>query len=118
MANTNDFELCKEYVMNYLETIKMQLNQCDIELREHAQSCPTIEKLSFDQIQQRLKEIVDRERNYLSLRNEDELNKFKDDIYEKQLFQTISTSPIATMINNQQVTIYIISNRFDILLFD
>ncbi|CAF0855175.1 unnamed protein product [Didymodactylos carnosus] len=39
------------------------------------------------------------ERKYLSMRNNDELFKFKDDIYEKDLFKTISTSPL---LNNQQ----------------
>ncbi|CAF5147014.1 unnamed protein product, partial [Rotaria magnacalcarata] len=43
---------------------------------------------------------VDRERKYLSKRNNDKLIKFKDDISEKQRLTTISTS---ALMNNQEV---------------
>ncbi|CAM2730344.1 unnamed protein product, partial [Rotaria socialis] len=94
MAKTNDFDLCEQYVMNYIENNKKQLNHCQSELtkqEEQFQTCPMIE-LSFEQIEQRLKELVDRERKYLSKRNNDKLIKFKDDISEKQRLTTISTS--------------------------
>ncbi|CAF4385705.1 unnamed protein product, partial [Rotaria magnacalcarata] len=84
MAKTNDFDLCKQYVMNYIENNKKQLNHCQFELtkqEEQFQTCPMIE-LSFEQIEQRLEELVDRERKYLSKRNNDKLIKFKDDISE------------------------------------
>ncbi|CAF4785957.1 unnamed protein product, partial [Rotaria socialis] len=96
MAKTNDFDLCKQYVMNYIENNKRQLNHCQFELtkqEEQFQTCPMIE-LSFEQIEQRLKELVDRERKYLSKRNNDKLIKFKDDISEKQRLTTISTSAL------------------------
>ncbi|CAF4692379.1 unnamed protein product, partial [Rotaria socialis] len=96
MAKTNDFDLCKQYVMNYIENNKKQLNHCQSELtkqEEQFQTCPMIE-LSFEQIEQRLKELVDRERKYLSKRNNDKLIKFKDDISEKQRLTTISTSAL------------------------
>ena len=51
-------------------------------------------------MEQRLKGLVDRERKYVSKRNNDKLIKFKDDISEKQLLTTISTT---TLMNNQQV---------------
>ncbi|CAF1369208.1 unnamed protein product [Adineta steineri] len=50
------------------------------------------EKLSFDLIEQRLKELVARERKYLSQRNNDQLIKFKDDIHRAELFRQISTN--------------------------
>lgn len=106
MAKTNDFDLCKQYVMNYIQDNKKQLNQCQFELtkqRQQFQICAIIE-LSFEQIEHRLKELVDRERNYLSKRNEAKLIKFKDNIHEKKLFTTISTSSV---MYNQQV------NSFD-----
>jgi hypothetical protein len=99
MAKTNDFELCKNYLMHYIQTIKTQLNQCQIDLTKQFQSCP-ITKLSFDQIEYGLKELVNRERKYLSITNNEQLIKFKDDIYEKNLFKTIST---CSLINHQQV---------------
>ncbi|CAF4172536.1 unnamed protein product [Rotaria sordida] len=91
MAKTNDFDLCKEYLMNYIQNIKKQLNQCQSELaKQQTQTSPILE-LSFEQIEHRLKELVNRERKYLSKRNNKQLIKFKDDFYEKELFKTIST---------------------------
>ncbi|CAF4358858.1 unnamed protein product, partial [Rotaria magnacalcarata] len=101
MAKTNDFDLCKQYVMNYIENNKRQLNHCQFELakqEEKFQTCPMIE-LSFEQIEQRLKELVDRERKYLSKRNNHKLIKFKDDISEKQRLTTVSTT---SPMNNQE----------------
>ncbi|CAF4185651.1 unnamed protein product, partial [Rotaria magnacalcarata] len=43
-------------------------------------------------MEQRLKELVDRERKYLSKRNNKKLLKFKDDISEKQRLTTASTN--------------------------
>ncbi|CAF4078673.1 unnamed protein product, partial [Rotaria sordida] len=91
MAKTNDFDLCKEYLMNSIQNIKKQLNQYQLELaKQQFRTCPIIE-LSFEQIEHRLKELVNRERKYLSKRNNKQLIKFKDDFYEKELFKTIST---------------------------
>ena len=104
MANTNDFQRCKEYLIVYIQNIEKQLNQCRMELTKHYQSCPISNiTLSFDKIQQGLKQMVDRERKYLSMRNNDELFKFKEDIHEKNLFKTISAS---SLINNQHVSLY------------
>ncbi|CAF1570336.1 unnamed protein product, partial [Rotaria magnacalcarata] len=84
MAKTNDFDLCKQYVMNYIENNKKQLNHCQFELTKQEQQFQTcsIKELSFEQMEQRLKELVDRERKYLSKRNNEKLLKFKDDISE------------------------------------
>ncbi|CAF5039761.1 unnamed protein product, partial [Rotaria socialis] len=101
MTKINDFDLCKRYVMNYIENNKKQLNHCQFELtkqEQQFQTCTMIE-LSFEQMEQRLQELVDRERKYLSKRNSDKLIKFKDDISEKQLLTMISASSI---MNNQQ----------------
>ncbi|CAF3776931.1 unnamed protein product, partial [Rotaria socialis] len=101
MAKTNDFDLCKQYVMNYIENNKKQLNHCQLELakqEQQFQTCP-IQGLSFELMEQRLQELVDRERKYLSKRNNDKLIKFKDDICKKQLLTKISTT---SLMNNQQ----------------
>ncbi len=78
---------------------RVQLNQCQMNLTKQSQPCP-ITRLSFDQIECGLKELVDRERKYLSMRNNEQLIKFKDGIYEKNLFKTMST---CSLINHQQV---------------
>ncbi|CAF2033706.1 unnamed protein product [Rotaria magnacalcarata] len=94
MAKTNDFDLCKQYVMNYIENNKKQLNHCQFELTKQEQQFQTcsIKELSFEQMEQRLKELVDRERKYLSKRNNEKLLKFKDDSSEKQRLTTASTN--------------------------
>ncbi|CAM4828906.1 unnamed protein product [Rotaria magnacalcarata] len=81
--------------------IKKQLNHCQFELTKQEQQFQTcsIKELSFEQMEQRLKELVDRERKYLSKRNNDKLIKFKDDISEKQRLTTISTT---SHMNNQE----------------
>ena len=107
MAKTNDFELATEYLTNYLQNIESYLSQCQMELTKHSQSYP-IESLPFDQVELRLKEFVDRERNYLSTRNNEQLNNFKDDIRGKELFEIIS---ICFSQNNLQVNIYIDFNQ-------
>ncbi|CAF5174787.1 unnamed protein product, partial [Rotaria magnacalcarata] len=101
MAKTNDFDLCKQYVMNYIENNKKQLNHCQFELTKQEQQFQTcsIKELSFEQMEQRFKELVDRERKYLSKRNNDKLLKFKDDISEKQRLTTVSTT---SPMNNQE----------------
>ncbi|CAF1506748.1 unnamed protein product, partial [Rotaria magnacalcarata] len=97
----NDFDLCKQYVMNYIENNKKQLNHCQFELTKQEQQFQTcsIKELSFEQMEQRFKELVDRERKYLSKRNNDKLLKFKDDISEKQRLTTVSTT---SPMNNQE----------------
>ena len=60
-----------------------------------------ITTLSFDQIEHCLKEFVDRERKYLSMRNNEQLIKFKDNIHEKNLFK-INIYLFSQ--NNQQVS--------------
>ncbi|CAF4486554.1 unnamed protein product, partial [Rotaria magnacalcarata] len=60
----------------------------------------SIKELSFEQMEQRLKELVDRERKYLSKRNNEKLLKFKDDSSEKQRLTTASTN---SPMNNPEV---------------
>ncbi|CAF5097105.1 unnamed protein product [Rotaria sp. Silwood1] len=102
MTKTNDFDSCKQYVTNYIQNNKKQLNHCQFELTKQEQKFQTcqIKELSFEQMEQRLKELVDRERKYLSKRNNEKLLKFKDDISEKQRLTTASTN---SPMNNPEV---------------
>ena len=88
--------------MNYIENNKKQLNHCQFELAKQEQQYQTclIQGLSFEYIEPRLKELVHRERKYLSKRNNDKLTKFKDDISEKKQLTTISTT---SLMNSPQV---------------
>ena len=58
MAKTNDFNLCQQYLLNYIETIKKQINIYRMEVNQQKQSCP-IEDLTITQIDHGPKESLD-----------------------------------------------------------
>ena len=58
MAKTDNFQLCQQFVKNYLETLKKQLHECELELGKQLQLCP-IRILSVDHINRCLKDYVD-----------------------------------------------------------
>lgn len=87
-TTTNDTQLCQEYLQNYLEKVKEQLNQCQSELSTQSQSCP-ITSLTLNQIDDRLKEYVHAERKYLLARSNEELKKFEENISGKDLHETM-----------------------------
>ncbi|CAF1431427.1 unnamed protein product [Rotaria sordida] len=89
MANTTDFELCQQYVIEYIGEINHELDQCQMKLTKQTQPCP-ITTLPLEQIDSHMKKVVEKERQYVSLRNNDQLTEFKDDLHRQQLFQTIS----------------------------
>jgi hypothetical protein len=90
--------------MVYIKKYKKQLLQRRMQSPKHSHSCPIPNAtLTFDKTQQCRKQMVDRERKYLLMRNNDELFKFKEDIHENNLIETISTS---SLINNQHVSLY------------
>ncbi len=64
MAKTNDFELCQQYLINYIEDIKQQINYYERKLIEQTEVCPIL-AITLEQIDHNLKQFVDRERNYL-----------------------------------------------------
>ncbi|CAF4330408.1 unnamed protein product, partial [Rotaria magnacalcarata] len=90
MAKRNDFQICQKYLDNHINTIKKEIDTCDIQLNNQNQSYP-VTTLSLDQHDHYLKAFVDCQRKYLSMRNNKQLQKFIDDFHEKQLFETIST---------------------------
>src|SRR5689334_16435494 len=89
MANTTDFELCRQYIMKYITDVEDELHECQKKLTEQTQLCP-VTTLPLEQIDSHMKKVVEKERQYLSLRNNDQLTKFKDNLHHQQLFQTIS----------------------------
>ncbi|CAF5113724.1 unnamed protein product [Rotaria sp. Silwood1] len=89
MANTTDFELCRQYIIKYIKENNHELDQCQLKLRKQTQSRP-VTTLPLEQIDSHMKKVVEKERQYVSLRNNDQLTKFKDDLHRQQLFHTIS----------------------------
>ncbi|CAF4222111.1 unnamed protein product, partial [Rotaria sordida] len=89
MTMTTNFELCRRYIIKYIKDIEHELDLYQMKLREQTQLCP-VTTLPLVQIDSHLKKLVQRERHYLSVRNNDQLNKFKDDLHVQQLFETIS----------------------------
>ncbi|CAF1153815.1 unnamed protein product [Rotaria sordida] len=108
-AKTDDFQLCHEYLKNYIEIIKEQLNQCEIKLLEQSQRY-SITKFSIDQMDHCLKEYVDCQRKYLAMRNKQQLVKFKNNIQEKDLSKAASSTDITTT-NNQEIVRQLVSIR-------
>ncbi|CAF3813930.1 unnamed protein product [Rotaria sordida] len=99
MAKTsNDTNVCHDFLVNYLENIKNQINKCQLQLNEQSHSCP-ITRLTIDQIDHCLKEYVHTERSYLTMRNNDELIQFKSHIREKDLLKTITSYQIKMDLN-------------------
>ena len=68
MAHTNDFDLYQQYLLNYIENIKQQMEQYQIKLTKQSGSC-SITSISLIQIDHCLKEFVDCQRKYLSTRH-------------------------------------------------
>ena len=79
-----------------METIKKQLETYQIEINKQKSSCPITDDLSIDRIDHCLKEFVDCQRKYLSMRNTTELTKFKESMTDKDLSQALSTYQLTT----------------------
>ncbi|CAF3135016.1 unnamed protein product [Rotaria sp. Silwood2] len=73
-----------------------------MELDKQAQSYP-LTTLSLDQLDQYLKQFVDCQRKYLSMRNNKHLQKFRDEFHEKLLLETISTFRLNIINLNQYI---------------
>ena len=77
--------------MNYIEDIKKQIDQYQIELAKQSEVWIPITSVSFVQIDHCLKEFVHCQRQYLSTRNNHQLTKSKDDIRITALFEIITS---------------------------
>ena len=91
MSETDDFQLCRQYLTNYIEQLKEQINQCETELIMHINFHPII-PITFNQVDNRVKEYVNHQRKYLLTRNKNELAKFQDDIRANELYKVIINS--------------------------
>ncbi|CAF3028976.1 unnamed protein product, partial [Rotaria sp. Silwood2] len=95
---TDDKKVCHDFLVNYVENLKKQIMDCQLQLNEQSQSCP-VTRLTLDQIDHCLKEYVHSERSYLSVQNNDQIIKFKSYIREKDLFKTITSYQLSIDLN-------------------
>jgi hypothetical protein len=102
MAKTDDFELCRQYLLNYVESIKQELHTYERKLLEQTDLYP-ITEVSLEKLDYHLKEFVNRERNYVIKRNTYKLEKFKGNIQNTQSLSIITAD--SSTIN--QVCLYI-----------
>ena len=101
MVQTDNFQLCHQYLTDYIENMKKQLNQYEIKLREQSQRYP-ITKFSFDQIDTCLKDYVNCQRKYLTIRNKQQLIKFQDNVIQREdSLKTIPSCSRTTTSSNQ-----------------
>ena len=88
MAKTQDAQLCRQYLVNYVENIKKQIQQCQIELAKQSETY-SITVVSLIQLDQCLKDYVDCQRKYLRGRSKHQLIKFKESLSERDSFKLI-----------------------------
>ncbi|CAF1592229.1 unnamed protein product, partial [Adineta steineri] len=99
LSKTNDYELCNEYLTNYIIQLNEQINQYQTELTTQLSSYSMV-PLSVDQVDSCLKEYVDHQRHYLLTKNNKQLAKLQDEIQANKLYETIMTS-YPNLISNQ-----------------
>ena len=84
-----DFDSCQQYLTGYVENLKKQLNECQLELMKQSESC-SITHVTLDQIDHGLKEFVDTQRKYLCGRNDGQLAKLKGSHHCEKLYEALS----------------------------
>ena len=94
MAKTNDFQLCENYLRQYLDHLQKQLRECQEELRIQAAICP-IKELSLDQIDRALKDLATQQRNYVSKRNNGQQETFQQRIRHRTLRQSLDSHSLS-----------------------
>ncbi|CAF4243626.1 unnamed protein product, partial [Adineta steineri] len=91
LSKTNDYELCFQYLTNYIGQLNEQINQYQTELTTQLSSYSMI-PVSVNQVDTCLKEYVDHQRQYLLTKNNNQLTKFQDEIQANKLYETIMIS--------------------------
>ncbi|CAF4251458.1 unnamed protein product, partial [Adineta steineri] len=91
LSKTDDYELCFQYLTNYIEQLNEQINQYQIELTTQLSSYSMI-PVSVNHVDTCLKEYVNHQRHYLLTRNDKQLATFQDEILANKLYETIIIS--------------------------
>ncbi len=106
MAKTNKHELCQQFIRNRLTELNQQFDQCTTDLLTQSPSCSS-KLLPLDILDHNLTEFVHLQQKYLSNKMNSQLNRYKDMIEEKKLYQNLSTY---TLTNNQVIILH--QNRY------
>ncbi|CAF1383180.1 unnamed protein product [Adineta steineri] len=91
LSKTDDYELCFQYLTNYIGQLNEQINQYETELTTQFGSYSMI-PISVNQVDTCLKEYVNHQRQYLVTKNSNQLAKLQDEIHANKLYETIMTS--------------------------
>ena len=89
MAKTDDFIQCQQYLDASIKSLDEQLHECQLELIKQAASF-AMPQLSLNQIEHELKAFVDSQRRYLSIRHDEQLNKFNAHRHDRTMLPTLS----------------------------
>jgi len=90
LAKTNNFILCHEFLIDYIQSIKWNIELCIKKLSEQIELNP-FDEISFENIDQSLKIFVDLQRSYLLKSKYNQLNKFKVNIENNQVLKDMTT---------------------------
>ena len=97
MAKTDKPAICQQYVISKLTNNRHQLDECNMELFRQTQSTPiSILLPSFDILDKCLKDYVSLQQNYLYKRIENQLNIYKNNIYEQKLHHQLFAYNLTT----------------------
>ncbi|CAF4483059.1 unnamed protein product, partial [Rotaria magnacalcarata] len=83
ITKTNEPQLCRKFVQEYLTHIQQQLEQCSTQLNLQATTCP--EKLTITLLDHHLKEYVCSQQKRFTRKIHHQLKRFKDELHEKRL---------------------------------
>ena len=117
MVQTTDFDLCQQYLAGYVENLKTQLNECQLELMKQSESC-FITHVTLDQIDDGLKEFVDTQRKYLCSRNDRQLDKLKSSHHCEKLYKALSHHGLIqeqVSVNQFEKSVYIFIDNYSLL---
>ncbi len=99
MRQTDNFDQIENFLKEYLIQLQQKYEQCTTQLINQALSCSQTMQLSL--IESQSKEFVRLHHLDLTRKINFQINKFKDHIHEKELFQQLSSYPLT----NEQVII-------------
>ncbi|CAF1366004.1 unnamed protein product [Adineta ricciae] len=94
MAQIDNYEHVEKFIKGYLIQLQEKFDQCTTQLINQALSCP--KSIDLLLIENQLKEFVRLHHLDLTRKTYFQVNKFKDHIYEKELFQQLSSYPLTT----------------------
>ncbi|CAF1379607.1 unnamed protein product [Adineta steineri] len=91
LSKTDDYQLCFQYLTNYIGHLNEQTNQYETELTTQLSSYSMI-PISINQVHTCLKEYVNHQRQYLVTKNSNQLAKLQDEILANKLYEMIMAS--------------------------